>query len=188
MNCQTTIHDFPRRTSYDDDQSSCDPWGEDPYFDLIRSISENGGLMKKISDDLQMLTDHIANTEEKLMIAEQESKERVEASIRKSQADARARREAFMFRMKEEQAAAAMQWDELQGHYYQKLQQIKNKIETEKEASEAKKAKQRAKDCEAYFDAAICFAMLVIEEVEVAALEAIDAEAYANSVTELEES
>jgi hypothetical protein len=86
--------------------------------------------------------------------------------------------------MREEQAAAAMQWDELQGHYYQKIQQIKNKIETEKEAREGKKAKKRAKDCEAYINAAIGFAMLVIDEVEVAALEAIDAEAYADSVTE----
>ena len=81
-----------------------------------------------------------------------------------------------------------MQWDELQGHYYQKIQQIKNKIETEKEAREAKKAKKRAKDTEAYADAAICFAMLVIDEVEVAALEAIDAETYADSVTEPEKS
>ncbi len=141
--------------------------------------------MKKISEDLKMLADHIANTEEKLKIAEQESKEGVEASIRKSQADAKARREVFMFRMQEEQAAAAMQWDELQGHYYQKIQQIKNKIETEKEARGAKKAKKRAKYTEAYADAAICFAMLVIDEVEVAALEAINAEAYADSVTEL---
>ena len=108
--------------------------------------------MNKIFDDLQMLADHIADTEERVKTAEQESKERVEASIRKCQADARARREAFMFRMKEEQAAAAMQWDELQGHYYQKIQQIKNKIETEKEASEAKKAKKRAKDTEAYIE------------------------------------
>ena len=144
--------------------------------------------MKKISDELQMLADHIADTEKRVKTAEQESKEGVEASIRKSQADARARREAFKLRMKEEQAAAAMQWDELQGHYYQKIQQIKNKIETEKEASEAKKAKKRAKDTEAYVDAVISFAMLVIDEVEVAALEAIDAEAYADSVTELEES
>ncbi len=95
--------------------------------------------MKKISDDLQMLADHIANAKERLKIAEQGIKERMEASIHQSQGDAKARREAFMFRMKEEQA-----------------------------------------------DAAICFAMLVIDEVEVAALEAIHAEAYADSVTESE--
>ena len=143
--------------------------------------------MKTISDELQILADHIADSEKRVKTAEQESKEGVEAAIRKSEADARARREAFKLRM-QEQAATAMQWDELQGHYYQKIQQIKNKIETEKEASEAKKAKKRAKDTEAYADAAICFAMLVIDEVEVAALEAIDAEAYADSVTEPEKS
>ncbi len=143
--------------------------------------------MKKTSDELQMLADYIADTGKRVKIAEQESKERVEASIRKSQADARARREAFKLRMQQEQAAAAMQWDELQGHYYQKIQQIKNKIETEKEARETKKTKKRAKDTEAYAIAAISFAMLVIDEVEVAALEAVDAEVYADSVTELEE-
>lgn len=142
--------------------------------------------MRKISDELQMLADHIADTEKRVKTAEQESKDGVEASIRKCQADARARREAFKLRTQEEQATAAMQWDELQGHYYQKIQQIKNKIETEKEAGEAKQAKKRAKDAEAYADAAICFAMLAIDEVEVAALEAIDAEAYADIVTEKE--
>jgi hypothetical protein len=47
---------------------------------------------------------------------------------------------------------------------------------------------KRAKDTEADAIAAIDFARLVIDEVEVAALEAIDAEVYADSVTELEES
>ncbi len=54
--------------------------------------------MKKVTDDLQMLADHIANAKERLKIAEQGIKERMEASIHQSQGDAKARREVFMVR------------------------------------------------------------------------------------------
>ena len=51
--------------------------------------------MKKLSEELQELADHTADVEKKAAAAEQASKEKVEASIQKSKADAKARQESF---------------------------------------------------------------------------------------------
>src|SRR5690242_13491948 len=102
--------------------------------------------MKKLSEELQELADHAANSEKKVAAAENATKEKVRADLQKSQAQAKARQDAFKAKVKDRQAATAMQWQELHHDYHQKVQQIKNKIETEKEAHEVKKARQRADD------------------------------------------
>lgn len=140
--------------------------------------------MKKLSDYLQELANHVADAEKKAEAAEQESKEKVEASIQKSKADAKARQESFKADVKKHQEATAMHWQELQEDYHQRVQQIKNKFKTEKETMEAKQAIGRADDAEAYAKYAIDFAMMSIDEAEVAVLEAIDARAYAESLSQ----
>ena len=139
--------------------------------------------MKKLSEYLQELTDHVANAEKKAAAAEQGSKEKVEASIMKTKVDAKARQESFKTKVQEKHSTAASQWEELQDNYNQKILQIKNKRETEKEAREVKKANKRADDAESYAEAAILFVYLAIDEAEIAVLEAIDARAYAESLS-----
>ena len=138
--------------------------------------------MKKPSETLQELSDHVATTTKRIEAAEQESREKLEATLKKSKADAMARQEAFRANVKAKQSTAALQWEELQANYNQKILQIKNKIETAKEAREVKKAKKRAEDTEAYAEAAIRFAFLSIDEAEIAVLEALDAQAEADWV------
>ena len=101
---------------------------------------------------------------------------------KKSKADATARQASFKASVMGNQAANAAQWKELQDNYNQKIQQIKNKIETEKEAHEVKKANKRADDAESYAEAAIYFAAMAIDEAEIAVLEAIEAQVYADSL------
>ncbi len=139
--------------------------------------------MKKLSENLEELSEHVANTEKKVAAAEQESREKLDASIKKSKADAKARQESFKNNVKVKQSTAALQWEELQANYNTKVLQIKNKIETEKEAREVKKANKRADDAESYAEAAILFVFLAIDEAEVAVLEAIDARAYADMLS-----
>src|SRR5690349_17725351 len=100
--------------------------------------------MKKLSEEWHELSDRVANTEQKAAAAEKDNKQKVEASIQKAKADAKARQDTFKAKVMERKAADAAQWDELQANYHQKVQQIKNKIETEKEAREVKKATKRA--------------------------------------------
>ena len=138
--------------------------------------------MSKLSDDLQGLSEHVENAEKKVAAAEQQSKEKVEASLKKSREDAKARQESFKASVKAKQANAALQWEELQANHNKKVQEIKNKIETEKEAREVKKAQKRADDAASYAAAAIMYVYLGIDEAEVAVLEAIDAQAYADSL------
>ena len=90
--------------------------------------------MKKLSEDLQKLSAHVANTENKVAAAEQGTREKVEASLQKSKADAKARQADFKANVQQKHAAAASQWEEIQDDFNQKVQQIKNKRETEKEA------------------------------------------------------
>ena len=138
--------------------------------------------MNKLSEDLQGLSEHVENAEKKVAAAEQQSKEKVEASLKKSREDAKARQESFKASVKAKQANAASQWEELQANHNKKVQEIKNKIETEKEAREVKKAQKRADDAASYAAAAIMYVYLGIDEAEVAVLEAIDAQAYADSL------
>jgi hypothetical protein len=138
--------------------------------------------MKKLSESLKELSDHVANTENKVAAAEQETKVKVEVALQKSKADANARQADFKDHIQQEQAEAVSLWEDMQNDFSQRLQQIKNKRETETEAREVKKAKQRAEDAEADAVTAIGFAILAIDEAEVAVLESLDADAYAEAL------
>ena len=135
--------------------------------------------MRKLTENLQELSDHIAGTENKVAAAEQGSKEKIEVSIKHSKEAAKARQESFKNNIRQTNAAMASHWEELQDDYNQKIQQIKNKMETEKEARELKKAMKRADEAESCAETSIMFVDLAIDEAEIAILEAIDARAYA---------
>jgi len=138
--------------------------------------------MKKPSEKLKELSDRLAIAEKRVAEAQKERNENVEASIQRAKADAKARQESYKARAKETRTAAGAKLQELQDNYHREVQQIKNKIETEKEARDAKKANKRADDSEAYAAATIDFAIMAIDEAEIALLEAIAARAYAESL------
>src|SRR4030042_3100942 len=133
--------------------------------------------MKKLSEQLKELSDRAAKAETKAATAQQESKEKVETSIQKSKADAETRRASFKSDVQAKQAAASSDWVALQADFHQKTQQIKNKIETEKEAREVKKANKRAEDAEDYAAAAIMYVYMAVDAAEIAVLKAIAARA-----------
>jgi hypothetical protein len=145
-------------------------------------MCEKEQKMNKLSETIRELANRVANFENKVTAAEQESKEKVQASILKARTDAKDRQDAFKARVEAKQADSASQWEDLRADYNQKVLKIKGKIETEKEAHEAKKARRRADFLASYAEDAIWFAWLAIDEAEVAVLEAIDAEAYAESL------
>jgi DNA polymerase II small subunit/DNA polymerase delta subunit B len=138
--------------------------------------------MKKLSEQLKELSDRVAMAEMKAAAAQQDSKEKVEAALQKSRADAEARQASFKADVQAKQAAAASDWEALQADFHRKTQQIKNKIESEKEAREAKNANKRAEHAEDYAAATIMYAYMAADEAEVAVLEAIAARAYADSL------
>ena len=138
--------------------------------------------MKKLSESLQALADHVAKMEKKVSAAERESKEKVEARIDASKADAQARQQEFKAKVSETKAEVASQWEDLQTDYNRQVAQIKSHIEAKKEARELNRAANRADDAEDYAAASIAFAIMAIDDAEIATLEAVDARAYAASL------
>jgi hypothetical protein len=145
---------------------------------------ERSTKMKKLSDDLRKLADRVAEVENTVSAAEQESKEKLEAAIQRSRTEAKERQDAFKALVKSEEAAIAEQWEDLQNSHNQKVQQIKNKIEADKEAHEAKRARRRADECAEDARYLIRYALLAIDDAELAVLEAIEADAYADSLAD----
>jgi hypothetical protein len=135
--------------------------------------------MKKLSESLQELADHVEKMKKKVAAAGKQSQEKMEATIDASKADAKARQDEFKAKISEGKAAVASQWEELQANYNRQVAQIKGNIEAKKEARELNRAVNRAEDSEDYAVTAIAFAIMAVDEAEIAALEAVEARAYA---------
>jgi hypothetical protein len=138
--------------------------------------------MKKLSDDLRELADRAEKVEDTVKAAERESRDKLEAAIQKSKADAKTRQDAFKTQVKAKRAATAQQWEDLQNSHNEKVQQVKNKIESVKEAHEAKRARHLADALAADAEDLIRFAWMAIDDAELAVLEAIEADMYATSL------
>jgi hypothetical protein len=139
-------------------------------------------IMKKLSESLRELAEHVAKMEKKVAAAETQNKEKVEATIDASKADAKARQDEFKAKVSEGKAAAASQWEELQANHNRQVAQIKSNVGAKKDALELNRATFRADDAEAYADASIAFAIMAVDDAEIATLEAIGARAYADSL------
>ncbi len=139
--------------------------------------------MKKLSELLRELADHAENVETKAAAAEKETSEKVHAAIDTSKADAKARRDEFKANVAKKKATAASDWKKLQAEHNQRVEKIKNNIAAKKDAVNRKLAEHRADDAEDNATALIYFARMAIDDAEIATLEAIDARAYAGSLT-----
>jgi hypothetical protein len=138
--------------------------------------------MKKFSESLHELADHVAKMEKKVAVANEQNQEKVEATIDASKADAKARQDEFKAKVSEGKAAVASQWEDLRTNYNRQVAQIKGNIEAKKEAHELNRAMNRADDAEALAAASIAFVFMAIDDAEIAILEAIEARVYAESL------
>lgn len=138
--------------------------------------------MKKLSESLKELADHVAKMEKKVAAAAKQNEEKVQAAVDASKADAKARQDEFKAKIGEGKAAVASQWEDLQANYNRQVAQIKNNIEAKKEAHELNRAMNRADEAEDIAVASIAFAIMSIDDAEIATLEAIGARAYADAL------
>jgi hypothetical protein len=138
--------------------------------------------MKKLSELLRELADRAANAENKAAAAEKETSEKVHAAIEASKVDAKARQDEFKANVAEEKAAASSDWKKLQAEHNERVKKIKSNIAAKKDAANRKIAGHRADDAEDYAATSIYFALMAIDDAEIATLEAIDARAYADSL------
>ncbi len=143
------------------------------------------GFVQGLLGDLHELADHVIAIEQRVAAVQQEINEKVEASIEASRVETKSRQESFKAKVMQRQAAS-VQLDTLCEGFYQTVQPMKNKIENEKGNSEAKSAKQQAQDAITYAEAVIGFAIMAMDEAEIAVLEAIKAASGTGSSTESE--
>jgi hypothetical protein len=139
-------------------------------------------IMKKLSESLRELADHAENAEKKVEAAENETREKVDATLEASKAAAKARQVEFKEKVVARKAAAASDWEKLQADHNQRLAKIKSNVASKKDAVNRKVAAHRADDAEEYATASVYFARMAIDDAEIATLEAIDARVYAESL------
>jgi hypothetical protein len=140
--------------------------------------------MKKFSESLRELADHVARLEKKVAAAERQNEGRVEAAIDASRAEAKARQDEFKAKVSEGKAAVASQWEELQANYNRQVAEIKSNVQAKKEAFERNRSAERADDAEVLAAISIDFALMAIDDAEIAVLEAIEARTYADALAQ----
>lgn len=138
--------------------------------------------MKKLSELLRELADRAENAGNKAAAVEKETSEKVHAAIEASKADAKARQDEFKANVADKKSAASSDWKKLQAEHNERVEKIKSSIAAKKDAANRKIAEHRADDAEDCAADSIYFALMAIDDAEIATLEAIDARAYAESL------
>ncbi|MFE9325405.1 hypothetical protein ACIHDR_28865 [Nocardia sp. NPDC052278] len=139
--------------------------------------------MTKISEKVQELKDHAEHAEKEIAAAQKEAGKKMDAAINSAKAEAKVRQDNFKANVVARKAAAASDWETLQAEHNKRVEKIKNTIAAKKDAHDLKVANRRADDAEGYASASIDYALMAIDDAEIATLEAIDARAYAESMT-----
>ena len=138
--------------------------------------------MKKLSKTLRGLADRAENAEKKVEAAENETRDKVESHVEASKAHAKARQDEFKAKVVARKTAAGSDWEKLQADHNQRVEKIKSTLGAKKDAVSQKVAAHRADDAEDYATSSIDFALIAIDDAEIATLEAVDARAYAESL------
>ncbi|MEV6138206.1 hypothetical protein AB0L63_19505 [Nocardia sp. NPDC051990] len=139
--------------------------------------------MTKISEKVHELKDHAESTEKKIAAAQKETEKKMDAAIDSAKAEAKVRQDTFKANVAARKAAAASEWETLQAEHNKRVEKIKNTIAAKKDTHNLNVANRRADDAEGYASASIDYALMAIDDAEIATLEAIDARAYAESLT-----
>lgn len=144
--------------------------------------NEKRSTMKKLSKTLRGLADRAENAEKKVEAAENETRDKVESHVEASKAHAKARQDEFKAKVVARKTAAGSDWEKLQADHNQRVEKIKSTLGAKKDAVSQKVAAHRADDAEDYATSSIDFALIAIDDAEIATLEAVDARAYAESL------
>ncbi|WP_328399668.1 hypothetical protein [Nocardia sp. NBC_00403] len=139
--------------------------------------------MTKSSEKVQELKDRAENAQKEIAAAQKEKGKKVDAVINSAKAEAKIRQDNFKANIAARKAVADSDWGTLQAEHNKRVEKIKNTIAAKKDAHDVKVANRRADDAEGYASASIDYALMAIDDAEIATLEAIDARVYAESLT-----
>ena len=138
--------------------------------------------MANLSEQLSDLSTRVAKIEARAAEFKQASQDQRDAKVRELKAGVEAARAQFTSNVQSVNENISSSWSALNQNLKSGVEKIRSDITTKKDAMDASRAKARADRLEDNAVASLGFAILAMEEAELAAVEAVDARLHAESL------
>jgi len=138
--------------------------------------------MANLSEQLSNLSIRVAKIEARAAEFKQTSQDQRDAKVRELKAGVEAARAKFTSNVQSVNESIFSSWSALNQNLKSGVEKIRSDITAKKDAMDASRAKARADRLEDNAVASLGFAILAMEEAELAAVEAIDARIHAESL------
>lgn len=136
----------------------------------------------KLSEQINSLSTRIAKVENNVASAREENKEKLDARMEAAKADAASRREAFNSNVQSLNEKAKKPWVKMRDTFDGHREQARQDISDAKLSVDRTIANDRAAMAEINAETAVGFALMAIDEAEMAVIAAIEARAHADSL------
>lgn len=138
--------------------------------------------MKKLSENLALLSERTAKLEARAESAKTENKEKLDKWIEDVRTQAKTQKDKFDAKLEETEEATKSGWQALRKRVEEDLDSIRDSIESAQEALDIQRAERRADRAEAYAAEILDFMLLTILEAEEAVAAAIEARLHADTL------
>src|SRR5882724_3959504 len=135
------------------------------------SVSKQVDALQKRAEDLKSSADQ----------ARHETNEQIKARIDKAKADITARQDAVKAKAGQAAEHAQGQWKSMKADAAAKTQDLRDRMDRQRDERDARKAERQAEAAEEDAADALDYALWVIDQAEVAVLDAIDARSWADA-------
>jgi hypothetical protein len=135
------------------------------------SVSEQVDALQKRAADLKSSADQ----------ARHETDEQIKARIDKTRADITARQDAVKAKTGQAAERAQSQWKSMKADAAAKAQDLRDRMDRQRDERDAKKAERQAEGAEEDAADALDYALWVVDQAELAVLDAIDARSWADA-------
>jgi hypothetical protein len=135
------------------------------------SVSEQVDALQKRAADLKSSADQ----------ARHETDEQIKARIDKTRADITARQDAVKAKTGQAAEHAQSQWKSMRADAAARAQDLRDRMDRQRDERDAKKAERQAEAAEEDAADALDYALWVLDQAELAVLDAIDARSWADA-------
>jgi chromosome segregation ATPase len=155
---------------------------------LARHVTASAGRRTRIEEEFMSVSEQVdalqkraADLKSSAGQARHETDEQIKARIDKARADIAARQDAV--KAKADQAAdhAQGQWKAMKADAAAKTQDLRDRMDRQRDERDARKAERQAEAAEEDAADALDYALWVIDQAELAVLDAIDARSWADA-------
>jgi hypothetical protein len=137
--------------------------------------------LMSVSEQVEALQKRAAELKSSATQAQHETNEQIKARVDKTRADIVTRQDAV--KAKADQAAdrAQGQWKSMKADAAAKAQDLRDRMDRQRDERDARKAERQAEDAEDDAADALDYALWVVDQAELAVLDAIDARSWADA-------